>query len=413
MRECGNPCVLESIRTSMMRRFGTAGQLSDFSLQKKSNPGNALRPYHFGCKTVLVVDDDTRSRCMNFITSEKILSLDTESTCPRFDDDHISLIQIGTSTEVYIIQVARQSPSFMQALEERFRGKHLLTWGPEKTALEKVVKCNSCIFQDVQREFFTSGGKGKGVADCILDLFDGRYTLDKSWTCSGWDNDELTREQLKYATLDVVCTYVLFFKAKYNVECFRTADSSQNHITFLAHNLTQGVTKEHGFSCTEDFLGHNHHGIASSSWGFVITRPDVGARRQIHAKGFQVCVNNVPPDQINVDAFCSLLDKNKFCCTLCSACFETYKTWDSCTRTDDTGYVFMRPNEPTVQKRIDRVASDDNEQRAYYCASAVAECFSMIAPQKNFPSLVKAVRSDIYFGYIRDTLVHLTSMGCS
>jgi hypothetical protein len=83
MRECGNPRVLESIRTSMMRRFGTAGQLSDFSLQKKSNPGNALRPYHFGCKTVLVVDDDTRSRCMNFITSEKILSLDTESTCPR------------------------------------------------------------------------------------------------------------------------------------------------------------------------------------------------------------------------------------------------------------------------------------------------------------------------------------------
>jgi hypothetical protein len=120
-----------------------------------------------------------------------------------------------------------------------------------------------------------------------------------------------------------------------------------------------------------------------------------------------------PPDQINVDAFFSLLDKNKFCCTLCSDCFETYKTWDSCTRTNDTGYVFMRPNEPTVQKRIDPVASDDNEQRAYYCASAVAECFSMIAPQKNFPSLVKAVRSDIYFGYIRDTLGHLTSRDCS
>jgi hypothetical protein len=405
MQECGNRRVLESIQTSMMRRFGNAGQLTNLSFREKSNPGNALRQEHFGCKTVLVVDDDTRSRCMNFITSEKILSLDTESTCPRFDDDHISLIQIGTSTEVYIIQVARQSPPFMQALGESFRGKHLLTWGPEKTALEKVVKCDSCTFEDVQHKFFTSGGKGKGVAECIHDLFGGRYILDKSWTCSGWDNDELTREQLKYATLDVVCTYVLYLKAKHNVECFRTADSSQKHITFLAHNLNQGLTKVHGFSCTEDFLGHNEHGIASSSWGFVlITRP----RRQIHAKGFQFCVNNVPPDEINVDAFFSLLDKNKFCCALCSACFETYKTWDSCTRTDDTGYVFMRPNEPTVQKRIDRVASDDNEQRAYYCASAVAECFSMIAPQKNFPSLVKAVRSDIYFGYIRDTLGHLT-----
>ena len=275
------------------------------------------------------------------------------------------------------------------------------------------MECDSCMFQDVQHTFFKSGGQGKGLAERIHDLFGGRYILDKSWTCSGWDNDELTREQLKYATLDVVCTYVLYCKAAHNVECFRTADSSQKHITFLAHNHTQGVTKEHGFSCTEDFLGHNEHGIPSSSWGFVITRPDNGARRQIHSKGFQVCVNNVPPDHINVDAFFSLLDENKFCCALCSACFETYKTWISCNRTDDAGYVFMRSYESSVQKRIDRVASDDNEQRAYYCASAVAECFSMIAPQKNFPSLVKAVRSDIYFGYIRDTLVHLTSRDCS
>ena len=108
------------------------------------------------------------------------------------------------------------------------------------------MECDSCMFQDVQHEFFKSGGKGKSVAERIHDLFGGRYILDKSWTCSGWDNDELTREQLKYATLDVVCTYVLYLKANHNIECFRTADSSQKHITFLAHNLTQGVTKEHG-----------------------------------------------------------------------------------------------------------------------------------------------------------------------
>ena len=45
--------------------------------------------------------------------------------------------------------------------------KHLLTWGLEKTALEKVVECDSCMFQDVQHEFFKSGGKGKSVAECI------------------------------------------------------------------------------------------------------------------------------------------------------------------------------------------------------------------------------------------------------
>jgi hypothetical protein len=417
MKQIGNIHVLQSIQRSMMRRFGTHGHLEGLVLQEKPKPENLLRPEHFGCDTVLVVDDETRSRCMMFISTQTILSLDTETTCPRFDNHPISLIQIGTSTQVFIIQVARQPHWFMQELGEKIARKTLLTWGPEQTALQKVVTCDSSSFEDVQQQFLTPGakkGKLPSLAKCIEDMFGGRYTFNKSWTCSGWDNDELTLGQLKYATLDVVGPYVLYANQKHKVACFSIQDQSSKYITFLEHNLTSHATNARGFSCTDNFLGHNAiHGVASASWGFMMGWNGVSSaaseKKQIYAKGFQISQgeDRVPSGPVNIDRFFSLLEKNKLCCALCSGCFEHYKTWDSCFRTGDA-YVLKR-NQESSKTVVDRVSSDDDEQRAFFCASALADCFLMIIPpERNYKLLVKAVLSDIFYGYIHETLAHLT-----
>ena len=413
----GNIHVLESIQKSMMRRFGTHGELKGLILPEVPKPENVLRQEHFGCDTVLVVDNETRSRCTAFITSQTFLSLDTETTCPRFDEDRISLIQIGTSSQVFIIQVALQPQPFFTALEEAIGQKTLLTWGPEKTALQKVVRCDSCTFVDVQEKhlkFAAKKGQLPSLAECITNMFGGRYILNKSWTCSGWDNDELTQGQLNYATLDVVCPYVLYANSEKHHVCFQNSDQNSKYITFFEHNLTTRVTKQRGFSSTANFLGHNAiHGVPTASRGFVMGWNSTGKRKQIYAKGFQTSQGEerVPSESVNLDRFFSLLEQNKLCCALCSACFEHYQTWSSF-RYENYAYYLRRPDRSCETKRFDPVANDSDEQRALFCAIALADCFLMIPPQSDYKGvltlLVKAVRSDIFYGYIHETLALLT-----
>ena len=138
-----------------------------------------------------------------------------------------------------------------------------------------------------------------------------------------------------------------------------------------------------------------------------------GKRKQIYAKGFQTSQGEerVPSESVNLDRFFSLLEQNKLCCALCSACFEHYQTWSSF-RYENYAYYLRRPDRSCETKRFDPVANDSDEQRALFCAIALADCFLMIPPQSDYKGvltlLVKAVRSDIFYGYIHETLALLT-----
>jgi hypothetical protein len=129
MQNVGNPYVLESIKKSMMRRFGSCGSLASVVLKEtKPEPRNALRREHFGCETVLVCDKQSFTRCITFISSQEYLSLDTENTTPRYG---ISLLQIGSTTNVLIFRVDHSFQIYSKSLGQSLKGKQLLCWGAD------------------------------------------------------------------------------------------------------------------------------------------------------------------------------------------------------------------------------------------------------------------------------------------
>jgi hypothetical protein len=369
----------------MIRRFNDAGLLNDLQFKKKLQPINALRCEYFGCKPVLVIDESTRGRCIQFIQSQKILSFDTETAVPKQIGDSISLIQIGTSTNVFIIQVRLQPAEFFTSLGDSLSDKTLVCWGGnDETELRSVFTTRNCTFRDLQREYSTPS-QSKGLAACIEDLFARKYILNKDWRLSGWDNDPLTKGQLRYAALDVICCHALYIASEESglggrdsVYCCRDG----KHITFYALNSdSSGKYKkvEHGFSYTPDFLGHYNNGSVSQGFRFSKSPPlPQGFRASEDASHCLVSVN--------VREFENLLNECKFCCSLCSSCWV---------------------KQSNRRMTCSAISDENDEQKAYACVSMLASFFQLQVCTENLQCLKKSVCSDIYYGYIHETLAHL------
>lgn len=55
-----------------------------------------------------------------------------------------------------------------------------------------------------------------------------------------------------------------------------------------------------------------------------------------------------------------------------------------------------------------KVSNNTDEEDAFLCLSMVASFFRMSPSEDHLQSLKKSVCSDIHYGYIRETLAHLT-----
>jgi hypothetical protein len=399
MHAIGNPRALESIKTSMMRRFGSTGVLKDFHVIPKSEPSNVLVPIHFGCETVLVDDESTCARCIRFIECERFLSVDTEIPVPRHDHEGISIIQIGTTTIVFIIRVVPEAEVFVKQLGLTLNGKTLLCWGDDMSAIQRVTQCK-CSFIDVQKLY--SGLRQKaGLAQCTTDLFGNRFVLSKTWTLSGWDNPILSMEQLMYATLDVVALHALY-ALNQGVNIF---ESSGKHFTFHAcdlSNLSHASKIKHGFSFSSQFIGHHFNGSISRGFNFRGSEPI--------PQGFTAC-QSAEVAYVDVGAFVNLLNDSKFCCVLCSGCSCEYlrKHWKFFALPSySTFTVSKSAKAAALNFTVDEVSHNVDEQHAYYCGSMVAAFFRMRVSRGNLQSLNSSVCSDIHKGYICYTLSHLS-----
>jgi ubiquitin C-terminal hydrolase len=393
----GNEHVLRSLQDSMHRRFGDAGKLGSFKITNKtSKPLNAFREEHFGCKSVLVGDVETRDRCIKFISSQAYLSVDTESAVPRHNDDRsISLIQIGTSTDVFIIQVARQPSCFFTSLRDSLSGKTLLSWDNEEDALNSVVADLNCFFVDVQKDYSPAERK-LGLADCIEKLFASKYVLNKTWRLSGWDNNPLTKGQLTYAALDVVCCHALYVAKNIGRDSVYVTDGK--YITFYACDIHSQSKAKHGFSFAPDFLGHYNNGTVSRGFQFSQSPPLL--------QGF-IALEDASHGVASVDlqSFVDLLNGFQLCCALCSSCLDRTK-WkiDLTTGSNLCSYTKGGKKEDLLRYEVSNNAS---EQNAYYCLSILASVLELSPSRENLQRLKQSVCSDIYYGYIRETLGHL------
>jgi hypothetical protein len=400
MIDVGNEDVLESIKESMQRRFATQGALQNFFLRSsKSEPLNALRPEHFGCEIVLVRDEPTFDRCINFISTQQFLSFDTESTTPTFSNNGISLIQIGTTRIVFIIQVVPEFKFFLPRLGSSLNNKTLLCWGDDANAIGNLLPCCEATFIDVQA-IFSNPSQKKGLASATAELFAEKYVLDKAWTLSGWDNPILTKGQLRYATLDVVCCHALYAAYVVGKDSVYETDDHE-YITFYARDISKkdASKMKHGFSFTSTFLGHYTNGVMSR--GF--TGP------ALHPTGF-VALDETSHGKVHVDvsAFVKLLNDSKFCCALCSRCSVLQKKWNFFAISPFKIFSFMKStNQAALKVSVQNVSNDSDEQRSYYCVSMLASFFQMSVSASQLQSLKMSVCSDIFYGYIRETLAHL------
>ena len=401
LEECGNELVLKSVKESMMRRFGKTGSLTNLELVTKLEPLNALRPEYFECEVVLVENSRDRQRCLTFIEGESHLSFDTERAVLKEDWEGPCLIQIGTTTNVFIIQVAIQPKEFWLLLQRSLSAtKTLICWGDDKKALLKVLPEIMCVFQDLQLKFSTPQRK-KGLDDCVANMFLQKYVLSKTWTLSGWDNPKLTMDQIRYASLDVVACHALFLSG-----CGKSVfESCDEYITFYAFDSSQSSKFKHGFSFTSEFLGH--YKKDSISRGFAFDSSKLLPSPQLH--GFRALedtshgVNNV-----DVNGFLSLLNSFKFCCSLCSSCWVLHREWRFF-YLERGSFSYLKSSKAVVShSSVDAVSTNTDEQYAFFCLSMVAIFLRMNPSADNLQSLKRSVCSDIYYGYIRETLAHLT-----
>jgi hypothetical protein len=208
-----NKNVVESMRSSMMRRFGSTGDMTHRKFgQYKRDPDNVLRLHHFSCDYLIVDNEDAANRCLSFIAREPTLSVDTETAQPE-GNEGISLVQIGTHTLVFLLQVCRVPGLFFQQLGRALRGKTLLHWGgnePRDLDIVLSMTRHEVEYIDVQKKYMATPESAQpGLDTCMGQLLHGQLSLSKTWRLSGWDAPELDREQLVYATLDVVAVHVL------------------------------------------------------------------------------------------------------------------------------------------------------------------------------------------------------------
>jgi hypothetical protein len=181
-------------------------------------------------------------------------------------------------------------------------------------------------------------------------------------------------------------------------------ESLDMHITFYAFDSSQPSKFKHGFSFTSDFLGHWKKG--SIFRGFAFDSSKSLPQTQLH--GFRALEDTSHSvKRVDVNRFVMLLNSFKFCCPLCSSCWVLQKEWRffALERGDFSYLKFEKA--ATIINTVQKRSTDTDEQNAFCCLSMVA-CFLRMKPSAdNLQSLKKSVCSDIYFGYIRETLAHL------
>jgi hypothetical protein len=109
---------------------------------------------------------------------------------------------------------------------------------------------------------------------------------------------------------------------------------------------------------------------------------------------------------VNVNHFVDLLNNFKFCCALCSSCWV--RTEFKVNLTKGKNLFSIEKSEKIAHVLRCEVSDNAYEQNAYDCLSILASVLELsleLSPSKeNLHHLNQSVCSDIYYGYIRETL---------
>ena len=173
---------------------------------------NSLPRILFPGKIVLIDKAEDTEDAVNFLLSQPILGVDTE-TRPSFSKGRafqVSLLQVSTHDVCYLfrLHLTGITPAIIRFLEDMRVPKVGLSWHDDLLQLHKRAEFKAGYFIELQDEAKKFGLQDMSLQKLYANLF--HQKISKAQRLSNWEASELKDSQLAYAATDAWCCIKLY-----------------------------------------------------------------------------------------------------------------------------------------------------------------------------------------------------------
>ena len=173
---------------------------------------NILPRILFPGKIVLIDKAEDTEEAVNFLLSQPILGVDTE-TRPSFSKGRgfqVSLLQVSTRDTCYLfrLHLTGITPAIIRFLEDKTVPKVGLSWHDDLLQLHKRAEFKPGYFIELQDEAKKFGLQDMSLQKLYANLF--HQKISKAQRLSNWEASELKDSQMAYAATDAWCCINLY-----------------------------------------------------------------------------------------------------------------------------------------------------------------------------------------------------------
>lgn len=173
---------------------------------------NSLPRILFPGKIVLIDKAEDTEEAVNFLLSQPILGVDTE-TRPSFSKGRgfqVSLLQVSTHNTCYLfrLHLTGITSAIIRFLEDKTVPKVGLSWHDDLLQLHKRAEFKPGYFIELQDEAKKFGLQDMSLQKLYANLF--HQKISKAQRLSNWEASELKDSQMAYAATDAWCCINLY-----------------------------------------------------------------------------------------------------------------------------------------------------------------------------------------------------------
>ena len=173
---------------------------------------NSLPRILFPGKIVLIDKAEDTEEAVNFLLSQPILGVDTE-TRPSFSKGRgfqVSLLQVSTHDVCFLfrLHLTGVTPAIIRFLEDKTVPKVGLSWHDDLLQLHKRAEFKAGYFIELQDEAKKFGLQDMSLQKLYANLF--HQKISKAQRLSNWEASELKDSQQAYAATDAWCCIKLY-----------------------------------------------------------------------------------------------------------------------------------------------------------------------------------------------------------
>ena len=166
----------------------------------------------FEGKIIVVVSEVEAEKAVNYLLSQPILGLDTETrpSCKRGWQYKVSLLQVSTEDYCFLFRLNHLglSPSIKRLLEDKTTKKIGLSWHDDLAGLHKLGDFENGDFIDLQHHVKEIGIEDLSLQKLYANMFN--MKINKRQQLSNWERDILDEKQKLYAANDAWACIMLY-----------------------------------------------------------------------------------------------------------------------------------------------------------------------------------------------------------